>query len=66
MSCTMFTKPATAREMASRHEEHSAPRLTEHALSICERLSIAASTAAVVPSRNFGCGLRCKAFSEGV
>jgi hypothetical protein len=66
MSCTKFTKAGTAKERAHWHEAHGVRRPTKHALSTCERLSIAASTAAMVPSRNFGCGLRCKAFSEGV
>jgi len=46
--------------------EIGALRPTELTLSHYERSSIAALTVTVVPPRSFGCGIRCKAFSEGV
>jgi hypothetical protein len=67
MSRPMFSHSEATAQRATRHDDvHGVSRTAEHALSLCERLSIAAPTGGSGPSRNFGCGSCRKAFSEGV
>jgi hypothetical protein len=67
MSQPLFAHSQAIPKRATRHNDvHGVSRTAEHALSLCERLSIAAPTSGSGPSRNFGCDSCRKAFSEGV